>query len=397
MKSRKATHGQLRRENRQLILRTVHARIANSRADLSQETGLAKPTVSDLISELMQEGYLVETGLGQSTDEGGKRPRLLEFVPDARHVIGVSLSAEKALGVLANLNGEVLFEHYRELEGAQGNGVFDVLTDVINGLLAQIDAPLLCLGVGVPGVVDTPSGVVRLAPHLGWQDFPLAGRLAERYHVASYVANSTELAAMAEFAFGETNGADNLVTVLVDDSVGVGLVLDSAAYHNGGEIGQLHSFPMSGAGVARDHDGSSRPLELSLGWLNVKGRAEPLAAKYGPPPELVAQPADALTYLTIRRAIADEDPLALDLQEELAEHLAQIFSWVIGLLRPNHISLAGDIADLGEDFLEYAVEKTQSLILPDLMRSVTFTLDNSANLVAIGAVAHTLQRELGLV
>src|SRR4051812_9344120 len=102
MERRKATHGQLRRENRQLVLRAVYSGLANSRADLAHETGLAKPTVSDLISMLLDEGYLVETGFGQSTDEGGKRPRLLEFVPESRHIIGLSLKAEQVFGVLAN-------------------------------------------------------------------------------------------------------------------------------------------------------------------------------------------------------------------------------------------------------------------------------------------------------
>jgi hypothetical protein len=85
------------------------------------------------------------------------------------------------------------------------------------------------------------------------------------------------------------------------------------------------------------------------------------------------------------------------LQEELGGYLAQIFSWVITLMRPEHISLAGAIADLGESLLDCAVAKTRELILPDLMDSVSFSLDNSSNLVAIGAVAQTLQQELGLV
>ncbi len=49
--------------------------------------------------------------------------------------------------------------YYDELETAQGEDAAEILTDVINGLVAQLDAPLLCIGVGVPGVVDVSSGV----------------------------------------------------------------------------------------------------------------------------------------------------------------------------------------------------------------------------------------------
>ncbi len=381
MKFRKATRGQLKRDNRQLLLRAVYTGLASSRAELAQETGLTKPTVGDLIGELIDEGFLVETGLGPSTDEGGKRPRLLKFVPDARHVIGVSVNADRILGVLADLDGRIRVEHYHDVAGRQGQPLIDILCEVINGLLAQLDAPLLCLGVGVPGIVDARAGLVRYAPHLGWQDVPLAEFLAAQYHVPAHIANSTELVAMAQFAFGETNGANNIVNILVEDSVGVGLVLDGALYHGGGEIGQLR--------IGAQGDGL---LETFLAWPYVRQRAAGLDDR-----RVDRRFFDSLSYLHVRQAVADNDAEALALQDELAGYLARIFAWVIVLLRPDHISLAGAIADLGEPLLESAIHETRQLVLPDLMSDMTFSLDNSSNLVAVGAIAQTLQKELGLV
>ena len=85
------------------------------------------------------------------------------------------------------------------------------------------------------------------------------------------------------------------------------------------------------------------------------------------------------------------------LQDELADYLAQIFAWIIALVRPDHISLAGTISDMGTSLLDCAVDKTRALISPDLMQTITFSQDNSENLVALGAVARTLQQELGLI
>jgi hypothetical protein len=291
MKSSKATHGQLRRENRQLLLRAVYTGLASSRAELALETGLAKPTVSDLIGELINEGFLMEKGLGQSTDEGGKRPRLLEFVPGARHIIGVSLTVDRVMGVLANLDGRVLVEHYKEIAGMQGQAVINSVKEVINGLLAQLDAPLLCIGIGVPGIVDTRLGLVRYAPHLGWQDVMLAEILSNQYRVPCYVTNSTELAAMAQFAFGASKSADSLVTILVNDNVGVGMVLDGAVYHSGAEIGQLRISP--------PEVGENGYLESFLGWLNVQVRAAALKREHRDNPLL----GEEMSYLHIRHAV----------------------------------------------------------------------------------------------
>ena len=70
MKPLKATREQIRQHNRQLLLRAVYTGLADNRAALAVETGLAKPTVSDLIGELIAEGLLVESGRGESS--GGK-------------------------------------------------------------------------------------------------------------------------------------------------------------------------------------------------------------------------------------------------------------------------------------------------------------------------------------
>ncbi len=381
MTLRKATHGQIRRENRQMLLRAVYSGLANSRVDLANETGLTKPTVSDLIGELIDEGYLVETGFGQSTEGGGKRPRLLKFVPGARHVIGISLSSERALGVLSDLDGKVLVHHFRDLDGAQGALVLEMLAEVINGLLAQQSAPLLCIGVGVPGLVDSQSGRVLSAPYLGWEDVALAETLSHTYEVPVYIANSTELAAMAQYAFSEINGANSLVTVLVNENVGVGFVLDGAIYHSGGEIGRLRV--LSGENDLKSH----------LGWQYVRQKASALEAKY----VNCQLSGDKLTYLHIREAISEHDPLAVALQNDLASYLSQIFAWTFTLLRPDHLSLAGGMADLGEPFLNRVIEKTRDLVWPDEMSAVSFSLDNATNLVAAGAVAQTLQKELGLI
>ncbi len=383
MKPLKATHENLRRHNRQLLLRAVYTGLADNRAALAQETGLAKPTVSDLIGELIADGLLVEGGLGESTESGGKRPTLIKFVPDARQTIGVSLDNGRAFGILCNLAGQVAAQHYAELEDAQGDAVEAILTDVINGLVAQLDAPLLCIGVGVPGVVDTGRGVITDSPPLGWRQLPLAERLSAQYNVPVYTGNSAELTALAQYAFG-LNGDDrtrNLVTVLVTDSIEVGITLDGITYHQGGDVSGL----FSAAGGDR--------LESLLGWPAVQQRAAELRRLH----PATTLPEVNLTYMHMHYSAANGDPAAQQLFEELSSHMAEVMGWIVGLLRPDHVSLAGPIVNLGDSFLQRVVEKTEAILWPEIVRPVVFSLAYSANLSAIGAAALALHRELGIL
>lgn len=382
MKTLKATREQIRQHNRQLLLRAVYTGLADNRAALAAETGLAKPTVSDLIGELIDEGLLVESGRGESTDSGGKRPTLIKFVPNARQVIGVSLDNGRAFAVLSNLAGQVIAQHYDELEKAQGEDAAEILTDVINGLVAQLDAPLLCIGVGVPGVVNVAEGVVTDSPPLGWTNYALAPELAAQYRVPVYTGNSAELTALAQYAFGlnRDDESSNLVTVLVTNSVEVGITLDGSAYHQGGDISGLAE-----AGIER--------LDQQLGWQQVQARVEQLRNVY----PNTSLPTSGLSYMHIHYAAANGDALAQQLCEELAISLARIMAWIVGLLRPHHVSLAGPIVNLGEGFLEQVIVKVKAMLWAKVTEPVTFSLAYSGNLSAIGAAALALHRELDIL
>ena len=366
----KATKSQMREHNRQLVLRLIYSGAATNRAALAQETGLTKPAISDMVTELMNEGLLIEEGFGESTDSGGKRPRLLRFLPEARQVIGISINQNYILGVLTNLNGHVIAEHSTDIDTTEYQAVFSCVLEVINGLIAQLSSPLLCIGAGISAIVDK-EGMIRYAPRFGWEFIALAEALHQHYGLPVYVSNSAELAALAQVAFGAAKEVENLVTIMVSNTVGVGAVLNS--HHIGSEISYLREPQLPA-------------LQDRLGWQQVKTRAAEIGF-----------PEKDLTYLYIRYMGLQKNPAALNLQKDLAATLAQVFAWTIALLMPRHISLAGAIADLGDEFLQLAVQQTRDLVLPGLVDMIDFTVDDTPNLVAIGAAAKAVQFELGLV
>jgi predicted NBD/HSP70 family sugar kinase len=386
VKPSKATREQLKRHNRLLLLRAVYAGLADNRAALANETGLAKPTVSDLIAEMIDEGFLVESGRGESTDSGGKRPTLLQFVPDARQVIGVSLTDGRIAGVLANLAGQVLAQHYADLNDTRGNDALILLDEVINGLRAQLDAPLLCIGIGVPGVVDASRGLVLYSTELDWQQLALCEHLEQMHRVPIYAGNSAELTALGQFAFGlnRDERIRNLVTVMVNDSIEIGVTLERVAYHHGADISPLRLLMP---------DDSAGRLQSRLGWSAVVKRTQELRQVY--PDSLL--PAAGLTCMHIRYAILNHDPAAIHLANELATVLGQVFGWIIAMLRPDHLTLAGPMAELGEGFLDMVKAYTATLLITELMEPVTFSLASSEHLSAIGAAALALQRELDIL
>ena len=389
MNSRKATRTQVRRHNRLLILRAIYAGEADNRAALAGVTGLAKPTVSELVTELIDQGLVEEGGPGESSEAGGKRPTLLRFVPEARQVIGVSVDAHAVHAVLANLDGTVVAEHEALLDGCLGEDAYDVLVSAINGMIAQLDAPLLCIGVGVQGFVDSEAGLVVRSSTLGWRRLPLVERLNVRYQKPAYLANNTELTALAQRTLGDLpDGAiETLVTVRVDETVEVGMTLRGGEVHHGGEIGGLLvSEPGPDGQFTRGSIGQR------LNWSTIAARAAALKAGY--PDSLLTD--DGLTFMHIRYALAQGDPVAALLYDEVAAVLADIMAWTVALLNPDQVVLAGGIADLGAPLLERVAAETQNLLSAELLYA-QFSLAEGENLSALGAAAEAIQAELGIL
>jgi predicted NBD/HSP70 family sugar kinase len=375
----KATRKQLKSHNRELVLRAIYTGAANTRASLAVETGLAKPTVSELVNELLEDELVEEGGHGASTVSGGKRPRLLRFVPTARQVIAITVSVDAINGCLANLDGSIVARHVLNITENLDLPLLTCIEFVINALIVQLDAPLLCITAGVPGIVNNARGVVVSSTVLDWYDVALADYLQACYNTPVYIGNNTELTARAQAGYFSEDDEKKLVTVLVNHTVEIGIAVGKLVFHHGSNIDGL---PLaSGMRVS------------AIGWHEVRERAEELIAKT--PDTMLAD--DKFSYLLLRHAIYKSDPAALTLLNEIAGCLAEIYAWVIGVVRPDQIMLAGSLGYIGNSLISSVAERLKELLPPTILDEVDLILGQQEDVSLLGAVANALQRELGIL
>ncbi|MBK7916325.1 MAG: MarR family transcriptional regulator [Chloroflexi bacterium] len=108
---KKATRQQSKDHNTRLVLKTIYDAGEISRADIARATRLTRPTVSAIVTNLMDSKFVIETGQGPSA--GGKRPTLLRVAEDSYHLLAVDLGSQEFRGALINLRGEI--RHHRAL------------------------------------------------------------------------------------------------------------------------------------------------------------------------------------------------------------------------------------------------------------------------------------------
>ena len=170
-----------------------------SRADLSRETGLTRVTISDLIAELIADGFVAEMGVREASGPG--KPAILVDLDRAGHrIVGIDLSGSDAfIGAVLTLDGDIVAR--REVPVGTDGDVVETVVQLARDLVGDADAPVLGVGVGTPGIVDD-RGVILTAPNLRWAGFDLEGALQERSGLPVLVANDANAAVLAEYTFG---------------------------------------------------------------------------------------------------------------------------------------------------------------------------------------------------
>jgi predicted NBD/HSP70 family sugar kinase len=239
----------LKRMNRSVLLRLLRAQPGLSRARLAIESGLTKSTVSLLVRELLDEGWLKESDA--AVNDGLGRPSTpLQINVGVRALMGVEIAVETVRLVCVSLQGEVLYSNTHALTDGSPAGVCAQVARMASAAHKQLDAlglSLSSIGVCVPGAVDDCTGVVRFAPNLGWRNVSLLPALEKSLAAAGLpgvtvqLQNDADAAVLGEYEFAAGEGEDPLIFVSCDVGVGAGVVLNdrlfTGAQGMAGEIG----------------------------------------------------------------------------------------------------------------------------------------------------------------
>jgi glucokinase-like ROK family protein len=391
----KATNQQTRLINQQLVLRTIYDRNPISRADVARATGLTRTTVSDVVEQLLGAGLAEEIGLGRST--GGKAPILLQVPDEARHLVGIEVGDTHVSGAIVNLRGEVRRSVEVPLDGRDGEMALARLDGLIDELVQPSAAPILGIGIGTPGLIDTKTGTVRWAVNLDWRDLPLGARLRERWNLPVHVANDSHAAALGEYTFGGHSPSDSMVVVKVGRGIGAGIVIGGQLYagegSGAGEIG--HSAIADNYRPCRC--GSVGCLETLASTRAVVQRARELAPHA--PDSVLNVPArsEPIDFDELVRAFTDGDDLAREVLLDSARHLGRAIGGLIGTLSIRHVVLVGEMTRFGEPWLTAVRREAHRSALAILADATTIEIGRPGDdLVVLGAAALLMTRELGL-
>ncbi len=237
----------LKYRNRGIVLRLI-ANEDLSRIDITKRMGLTRMAITNIVSELIAEGYVVE-GKTDENAQVGRNPILLDVAPASPLVAGVCIARNSLFAILTDIRLTALYIDEIPLQDESEASLKEKLCLILDRLFAFRDEKMparkiLGIGVSAPGPLDPKNGVLLNPKDFFFiENLPLKDFLEERYRMPVFTENDMNAAALAELLRGSAQNCGNFLYLGVTTGIGAGIVVDHRLYGRDsisvGEIGHM--------------------------------------------------------------------------------------------------------------------------------------------------------------
>jgi predicted NBD/HSP70 family sugar kinase len=367
-----------------------------SRADLAETLGLTKSTVSLLVRELVEQGWIVEREM-LVTGSLGRRPTPLHINPERLVLLGADVGIENIRIVATSLTGRIIASTVIEyVDTTDTKACIEALAKGfvrVSKLVENEGREIAGLGVGLPGGVDETAGVLHFAPNLGWRNVKVAALLTEYLSgtelegLPLFLQNEADVAALGELEFADQMGSDPLVYVSISYGVGAGVIVNDRLLtgRNGfaGEVGHT-ILELNGPVCSCGRRGCAEAL---IGFRSLLRD-----------PTNLTTPAPTAKLQQIRSRVVQGDAVAVEAAERAGRYLGVLLQNLWVAYDPVRIVLGGAALDLGSAFLQPALQTfksyaTAAQLAPPLIQMSRFG-ENAVAVGAAGLVRYRLTRPL---
>lgn len=236
-------------------------------------------------------------------------------------------------------------------------GIIAAIRAAVEAASAQI-GDVAAVGLGVPGRVDTATGVVRHAVNLRWREMPLGQRVSAELGVPCAVENDLRLAALGMRSYlGDAAPAD-MAYVSVGTGIGAGLVLNGrlhrGAHGMAGEIGHIviePGGPRCACGLRGCLEAlAAGPAIARLGEAAARNTQHSLLGNYSP-----------VTAEAVYEAARAGDLAAREVTRSVGRYLALAIQHLVMCYDVERVVLGGGVSRSGEAFLRPILEEIERL------------------------------------
>ena len=349
-----------KKDNKNSILKKTILRLCiqsgeYSIAALSEQITTSVPTVTKLIGELMDEGFMIE--LGKSGTSGGRRPSIYGLNPEAGYFIGLDIRHTHAsIAVTDFKGGLVCFEDNIPFILEIDEACLHTISKNIRDFFVEHDLDwnrVLGMGISVAGRVNPKTGYSNL--YSFDPDRPINRILSEDLDIPVVIENDSRAMTYGEYLSGVVKKEKNVLFVNVSWGLGMGMILDGRLYYGtSGYSGEFGHFPLL------DNDQICRCGKVGCLETGASGSAlvrmisEQLQAGRASSLSRIFKDQGKVNLNDIFKAVQEEDILTIETIEKIGANLGRGLAGLINVFNPQLVVLGGKVAMAG-DYLLLAV------------------------------------------
>ena len=232
--------------NRALILNQLK-KDRKSRKDIANKIQLTPASVTILVNELMQEGYIKESSHVDESRNVGRKKVFIELNKNFKYVLGVNIESDIVSIGIANLLSEILETKSFKINSEMP--ISNIITSIVETCMELVwnqnisKSDVLGVGVGIVGIVDSKNGISKHAYGLWKQEVDIRGLLEKELQLPVVVENNVRALATAEMELTEHSNIKNMVFIKYGPGVGSAIIINEeiykGSYNNAGELGHI--------------------------------------------------------------------------------------------------------------------------------------------------------------
>ncbi len=377
-------HQNMSETNKFLVLKTIVTCGPISRVRLSEITQLSKMTITTLINEFLQQEIVRECGTSAST--AGRRPTLIEVVPDSLLTLGISVGRDDLQVGIINLAGTVsLSSQIPMSQFTTEEGFISALLAICDAILQRVNRKKVWgIGISSIGPIDIAEGTILDPPDFNIGNIRVLPRLKERWDLPIYIENDMAVSALAEMYYGDGKQYNNFVYLGVTAGIGGGVIINQRLYSGAKGFSSFLGHMIVKEGGELCGCGQHGCLEAissvraTLAWARGHG-ADP-----------------ALGWMELLARVDTGDPVCVAAFERMQKYLTAGLVTIGNLYDPECIFIGGELwfakdslfADMQRDLNARVMAAGDRPLIP-LLRSLL-----PANAYFIGTAALVLENNL---
>lgn len=354
----------IRDHNRRVVLDIVRQHGSLGRMHIARLTHLTAQAIANIVDELVCENLLMETGRLKSGR--GQPPKQFAVNPDGAVTMGVEMASDHMVTTVLDLTGQPRSRHITPVHDTSPDALSGLLRIQVDTVKAEFSAPLLGVGVVMPGPFDI-EGMTSVGPTTlpGWSDVDAAAILGEACGEPVTIENDANAAAVGERLFGAGHAISSFAMIYFGAGVGLGMIQDGVpfrgAFGNAGEIGHIVVAPK----------GRACPCGQS-------GCLERYASLYVLREKLALAGVTETDFDDLQKLHDSAHPVLMEWMDEAALYLAPMIAMIENILDPETVVLGGMLPDAIIDGLiarmgqlPISVASRRSRALPRVLRGHT--------------------------